>query len=127
MKSNPVARIAVVILSIVLIIFGTTHLMKPKDLFTYVPSYLPGGIMWVYLTGIAFILAGIAFLLHRQVRLAGYLLALLLAIFVVAIHIPNYINGADMEMKQMEFVSILKDTAIAAFALYIGSNAKNLN
>jgi putative oxidoreductase len=126
MKPNPIARIAVIILGIILIIFGTFHLMKPKELFGYVPSYLPGGIMWVYLTGVAFMLAGIAFILHKKVKLAGYLLALLLMIFVLTINLPNFLNAGDNEMKQMALVSMLKDTALAAFALYIGSNAKNL-
>ncbi len=126
MKPDALSRIAVIILAIILIIFGTYHFMKPKELFGYVPAYLPGGIVWVYFTGAAFILAGIAFILHKQVRLAGYLLALLLIIFVLTIHLPNYLNGGDMEARQMEFVNMLKDTAIAAFALYIGANARKL-
>ncbi len=127
MKTNPVARIAVVILGIILIIFGSFHLMKPKELFGYVPAYLPGGIIWVYFTGLAFIMAGIAFILHKKVKIAGYLLAFLLMIFVITIHLPNFLNAGDGEMKQMSLISILKDTAIAAFALYIASNANNLD
>ena len=58
---------------------------------------------------------------------AGYLLALLLGIFVLSIHLPNYLHAADADMKSMAFVNILKDTALAAFALYIGSEARNLD
>lgn len=127
MKNNPIARISVIVLGLILIIFGSFHFMNPKDLFAYVPAFLPGGIIWVYLTGLAFILAGIAFIMHRQVKLAGYLLAILLLVFVFTIHLPNFLNAGDVEMKQMSLISILKDTAMAAFAVYIASNAGNLD
>lgn len=122
-----VSRIAVIILSIVMIVFGIYHFMQPQNMLVYVPSFMPGGILWVYLVGVAFILAAIAFITHRMAKLAGYLLAALLFIFVLAIHIPNYLHSGDNDMRQMAFVSILKDTAMAAFAMYIASNARNLD
>jgi hypothetical protein len=57
--------------------------------------------------------------------LAGYVLATLLIVFVLTIHLPNYLNAGDKEVQQMAFISILKDTALAAFALHIASNANN--
>jgi uncharacterized membrane protein len=127
MKQQTVSRIAVLLLGFVMIIFGLYHFMKPQSLLVYVPEFIPGGIIWVYVVGLAFILAGVAFITHKQVKPAGYLLALLLIIFVVSIHFPNYLNAGDSDMKQMAFVSLLKDTALAAFALYIASNARNLS
>ena len=126
MTQHTVSRIAVIILGIVMIVFGLYHFFRPQTLIVYVPEFVPGGIIWVYIVGLAFILAGIAFILHRQVKIAGYLLALLLFIFVVSVHFPNYLNAGDTDMKQMAFVSLLKDTALAAFAMYIASNARNL-
>ena len=122
-----VSRVAVIILAVVMIIFGVYHFMQPQNLLVYVPSFMPGGKVWVYLVGLAFILAAIAFITHRMAKLAGYLLAALLFIFVLAVHLPNYLNAGDTDLRQMAFVSILKDTALAAFALYIASNAKNLD
>lgn len=126
MPQLTVSRIAVIILSVVMIAFGVYHFLRPQNLLVYVPDFLPGGIIWVYVVGIAFILAALAFILHKQVKLAGYLLALLLLIFVLTVHVPNYLHAADSDMKAMAFVNILKDTALAAFALYIGSEAKYL-
>lgn len=122
-----VSRVAVIILAIVMVAFGLYHFMQPQNLLVYVPQFIPGGIIWVYFVGAAFILAAIAFITHKQAKLAGYLLAILLIIFVLTIHLPNYLNAGDAEMRSMAFVSILKDTALAAFAMYIGSNAKNLD
>lgn len=127
MNQPVIARIAIYILAIIMIIFGIYHFLQPKNMLVYVPSYIPGGILWVYVVGIAFILAAIAFLTHRWIKLAGYLLALLLFLFVLLIHLPNYLHAADVEMQQMALVSVLKDTALAAFALYIGSNAVERN
>ncbi|MDB5247954.1 MAG: hypothetical protein JWQ40_2348 [Segetibacter sp.] len=127
MTHSFVSRIAVIILAIVMIVFGLYHFMQPQSLLVYVPEFMPGGIIWVYFVGTAFILAAVAFITHKQAKLAGYLLALLLIVFVLAVHVPNYLHAGDADMKQMAFVSILKDTALAAFATYIGSNAANLD
>ncbi len=127
MTHSFVSRIAVIILAVVMIVFGLYHFMQPQSLLVYVPEFIPGGIIWVYFVGAAFILAAIAFITHKQAKIAGYLLALLLIIFVLTVHLPNYLHAGDADMKQMAFVSILKDTALAAFATYIGSNAANLD
>lgn len=120
-----ISRIAVILLAIVMIVFGVYHFLAPQNLMAFVPEFLPGGIVWVYFAGAAFILAAIAFLIHKQVKLAGYLLALLLFIFVFTIHLPGYLNAGSTDVKQLELVNLLKDTAIAAFALYIASNSKS--
>ncbi len=69
------------------------------------PSFLPGGIIWVYVVGVAFILAALSFVFNKQVKLAAWLLAIMLFIFVLMVHIPNYMD---------------------AFALHIASNAKTV-
>jgi hypothetical protein len=97
--------------------------MEPKNLVVYVPPFLPGGIIWVYLVGSAFMLVAISFITNRMVKVAGYLLAILLLSFVLLIHLPNYLDAGDVEMKQMAFISILKDTALAGFALHIAAGA----
>lgn len=118
-----ISRIAIYTLSVVLFIFGLTHFMHPRDLLVYVPEFLPGGIIWVYFVGVAFILVALSFLTNRMVKLAGYLLAIILIFFILMIHLPNYMNAGDKEMKQMAMVNILKDTAIACFALHIAAGA----
>jgi uncharacterized membrane protein len=125
MKHHLVSRIAIWVLAIVMIIFGIHHFRHPSNMLIYVPPYLPGGIIWVYVVGVAFILAGLAFIVNRFVSIAGYLLALLLITFVLLVHWPNHRNAGDPEMRQLAFVNMLKDTALAAFALYVAVNAKH--
>ena len=125
MNQHIISRIAIWLLAIVMIVFGVQHFRHPKEMMNFVPTYLPGGEIWVYLVGAAFILAAISFIINRYVSLAGYLLAFLLLLFVVLIHWPNYSTAGDMEMKQIAFTNLLKDTAIAGFALYIASNTNH--
>ncbi|MBL7763659.1 MAG: hypothetical protein JNL23_09580 [Chitinophagaceae bacterium] len=126
MKEQTLSRIAVIILAIVMIVFGFYHFMHPRDMLVFVPGFLPGGIAWVYVVGIAFILAGIALILHKWVKIAGYVLAALLFSFVLLVHLPNYMNSGDLEMQRVSLISILKDSAIAAFAMYVAANAQKI-
>lgn len=120
-----ISRIAILLLALVMIVFGIQHFINPDNMIVYVPLYLPQGIVWVYLVGIAFILAALAFITNRYVSLAGYLLAGLLILFVLLIHIPNHLNSGDPVMRQIALVNALKDTALAGFAMYIASTAKH--
>lgn len=118
-----ISRIAIYLLSVVLFAFGVFHFLSPRDLLAFVPSFMPGGIMWVYFTGFAFILVSLAFITNRLVKVAGYLLAIMLILFILTIHLPNYMDASSKEMKQIALVNMLKDTAIACFALHIAAGA----
>jgi uncharacterized membrane protein YphA (DoxX/SURF4 family) len=58
-----------------------------------------------------------------MVKTAAYLLAFLLVIFIFLIHIPNYLEAGDKSMRSMALINILKDAAIAGFALHIAAGA----
>ncbi|NCU03760.1 MAG: hypothetical protein GXC73_07195 [Chitinophagaceae bacterium] len=118
-----VSRIAIYLLSVILISFGIFHYKHPYDLLVYVPDSLPGGVIWVYVVGTAFILAGVSFITNKLVKIAGYLLAAMLIFFVLTIHFPNSMNAGAPEMRQMALINLLKDAAIAAFALHIAAGA----
>ncbi len=118
-----VSRIAIYLLAVVMISFGIFHFLNAHDLIVYIPSSVPGGIVWVYIVGAAFVLVGISFITNRMVKAAAYLLALLLFLFIILIHIPNYLEAGNKEMQAMALVNLLKDTAIAGFALHIAAGA----
>ena len=120
-----VSRIAIYLLAVVMIAFGLYHFMQPRNLVGYVPAFIPGGIVWVYVIGAAFILVGVAFIINKMVKIAGYVLAALLIIFVLTIHLPNFLHSGDKEMQQIALISLLKDTALAGFALHIAASAYN--
>lgn len=118
-----VSRIAIYMLSIVLVIFGIFHFKYPYDLLVYVPDFLPGGIRWAYVVGSAFILVGLSFMTNQYVKVTSYILAALLIIFILTIHLPNAMNAGAPEMRQWAWINLLKDTAIVGFALHIAAGA----
>jgi uncharacterized membrane protein len=123
MTQRLISHGAIWLLAIVMIIFGIYHFQHPRNLLVFVPENIPGGITWVYVIGVAFILAALAFISNKFVKIAGYLLALLLLIFVFTIHLPNYTQSGDPDMRQEAFINMLKDIALAAFALHIAGSA----
>lgn len=123
MTQRIISRIAIYLLSIIMIIFGIYHIQNPRNMLAFVPNNLPGGINWVYFVGIALILAAVAFIINKFVKSAAYLLALLLIIFVVAIHLPIYNEAGDPDIRRTAFIDVLQDLALAAFALHIAGSA----
>jgi uncharacterized membrane protein len=71
--------------------FGLNHLDAVADNLVYVPKWMPlGQVFWVILTGICFVLAGLAILLRIQDVLAARLLALMFLAFN-AFSLPPFI------------------------------------
>lgn len=97
-------------------IFGIFHFMMAGDMAGMVP--FPGGVFWVYLTGIALLAACISFVIEKKVRLAGILLGIMLLIFVFSIHIPGAM-AEDPAAAQNATTSALKDLALAGAAFLL--------
>jgi uncharacterized membrane protein len=70
------------------ITFGLGHLINLHAYARFVPHWVPFGIFWVVLTGIAFLLAGSAIVSGIRDVLAARLLALMLLLFEGAVEIP---------------------------------------
>ena len=109
-------RVASIIFALTIAAFGVRNTLKADSMDIIVPDYIPGGIAWMYITGICMVLAAIAIVLNNQfTRLACYLLALMLIIFVCLLHIEPAVNGNPG--------NLLKDVAIAMGAIIIGNLA----
>ena len=103
-----------IIYAIPFAIFGLMHFMKGGDMAGMVPSFIPGGIFWVYLVGLALIAAAVAIIIQKHGRLACLLLALMLLIFILTMHIPMAMEEAT---RQMAMSSLLKDFGLMGGAL----------
>lgn len=57
---------------------------------------LPGGVFWVYLTGLAMLAACASIVIERKVRLATILLGVMLIKFVSSVH-PRAVAGSEMQ------------------------------
>jgi len=104
------------------IVFGLLHMMNGSAMAGMVP--IPGGVFWVYLVGLALILAGVSIIMQKMMKLSALLLAVLLLIFILTMHIPGVIGGTGAAM-QMSMMSLLKDMALMGAALTYSGLAEN--
>jgi putative oxidoreductase len=105
-----------IIFTIPFLAFGVRHLMYGSQMAGMVP--VPGGAIWVYLTGIAMILASVAAITKIQGKTAMLLLALLLLIYAFTIQLPAMLS-TDMAIKMGGTVSFYKDLGLMGGALIL--------
>lgn len=103
-----------IIFAIPFAIFGLMHFMSGSDMAGYVPSFIPGGVFWVYVTGLGLIAAAVAIIIQKHARLACLLLALMLLIFILTMHLPGALDAAT---RQMSMPNLLKDWGLMGGAL----------
>lgn len=108
--------IARIIFSIPFLIFGLNHLMKADMMAGMVPSFLPGGVLWVYLSGAMLVSAAVCFIIGKYLREAGFAIAAFLLITIITIHIPGMSNP---QMQMIAFSGLMKDTGLIGGALLI--------
>ncbi len=98
-------------------VFGLMHMMNGPAMTGMVP--IPGGIFWVYLTGVALIAAAAAIAVGKMGSLAAALLGIMLMIFALSIHLPGVMGAADEMAMQASMSNMLKDLALAGGAFVI--------
>lgn len=113
---NVIAFLGKVAFSLPFMVFGCFHLIKFNEMAGMVPKYIPGGKIWVIITGVALISAGISLLIGQWVKLSMILLAIFLVVMIVTIHIPG-LSNTDAQMAQMSMMGMFKDLALAGGAL----------
>ena len=95
-----------------MVVFGLFHCMNASGMAGVVPSFIPGGIVWVYVTGVALILSGLAILTQVKAYTACVSLSAMIGIFILTIHLPAYLAGDAMAL-----MALLKDLAIVGGVL----------
>ena len=105
-----------VLFAIPFAVFGVLHLMNASQMQGMVPTYVPGGIIWVYITGSLLIAAALALIINKYAKAAGFLLGLMLLVFILSIHVPALLGGDQSAMS-----GFLKDFSLMAAAMFIGN------
>ncbi|HRN92776.1 MAG TPA: hypothetical protein PLS87_10175 [Ferruginibacter sp.] len=116
-------RLACVVFALIMGLFGIFHLFYADNMAKKVPDYVPGGVIWVYITGTGFILFALAILLNKYTKLACYSLAAMLLIFIFTIHVPMVVSGENEFVKQEALLMMLKDIGLTIAALLVGYNS----
>jgi len=124
MNNLPFSRVAVVLFAIVIAFFGLYHFIDPENLVTFVPGYLPSGHAIVYAVGTVLMLTSLSILLHRGVKMACYVLALLLATFALTVHLQGYLSLSDRQLRVLSLMNMTQGLALACCVLYVGATVK---
>ncbi|MES2779054.1 MAG: DoxX family protein [Bacteroidota bacterium] len=112
------SNIGRIMFAVPFLVFGLMHLMSASQMAGLVPSFIPGGVFWVYLTGLAQVLAAISIMSKKIIKIATLLLGILLMIYVLTIHLPG-LGSEDQMMKMMAMSGLLKDFGLAGAAFMI--------
>lgn len=100
-------RIAQCLFGASMVAFGVAHFAYPKDTAALVPAWIPAHEAWVYLTGGAYIAAGIAIVIHRFAFLATSLATAQMGVFTLLIWLPPVLRGPDASELSEAVISLV--------------------
>ena len=119
MKSIFSTRLAEIVFALTIAAFGLLHFKTAHDEKTSVPAYMPGSpSLWIYITGVAFLLIAVAIIINKFKKVAAYGLFGILVLFLLMVHLP------DLMVNKWNLYGPLKDIGLAMAAIMIGNNAK---
>ncbi|MGA9461455.1 MAG: hypothetical protein WBV28_01610 [Terracidiphilus sp.] len=104
-RASVLGRVARIGLGVCAISFTLGQALLLRDTASLVPKWIPPGQMfWAILTTIAFALAAIAMLVHRQARLAILLMTLMLTLFGVLVWVPHVLAHPEAHFNWSECI-----------------------
>jgi hypothetical protein len=75
------------------VVFGIDHFLVLALIASLVPSWIPGGLFWAYLTGTAFIAAGISIVVKKLDQLSATLLGTMFLLWFLLLHSPRVLRA----------------------------------
>ena len=90
-ESDTLAQLGHYLFALSMLVFGIQHFMYAKFIAALIPTWIPGHLFWIYLTGAGMIAVGIAMLIKQQERLAAICLGVMFLLWVIVLHAPRVI------------------------------------
>jgi uncharacterized membrane protein len=108
---NAIAGLGKYLFAIPFAVFGVMHFMNAEAMAGQVP--FPGGVIWIYISGAALVLAAVSIFVGKKDGLATFLLGVLLLVYVIGIHVPGLLQAGDEAAQGIHLGNLLKDTSLA--------------
>jgi len=91
-------------------VFASFHFMNAEGMASMAPF---GGVITVYIAGLALLAAAISIIIKKKASLATLLLGVFFILTAVVVHVPQ------MTPDNMAIANVLKDTALAGGAFFM--------
>ena len=103
------------------LVFGAAHFKYAQFAASMVPTWLPPSqIFWAYATGVGHLAAGFSLLSGIRVALGATLLAVMMALFVLLVHVPRVVAAPG---EHLEWVMLGVALSLSGSAWVIRTNA----
>ena len=105
------------------LVFGAAHFKYTQFTASMVPTWLPPNqIFWAYVTGVGHLAAGLSLLSGIRAPLGAALLAVMMAVFVVLVHVPRVIAAPG---EHLEWIMLGVALSLCGSAWAIRQHAAN--
>jgi hypothetical protein len=104
-----IGRFGAVLYALTIAYYGILHFMEAEEAASYIPSWIPYHLFWMYFCGAALIASGIAIIIRTKQKLAAVLLGSMILTWFIILHIPRVMAApaADMDGElQSAFIAL---------------------
>jgi uncharacterized membrane protein len=105
--------------AVALAMFAAEHSLATRDLMLVVPRWIPGPMFWTCFVGVCLAAAAISFIAWRYVHWSATLLALMFAIIVATIDLPQLTKVAH---QRFFWILTVRELAFASGALVLAGS-----
>jgi hypothetical protein len=110
-----IGRIGAVLYALTIVYYGILHFMVAVEAASYIPSWIPYHLFWMYFCGAALIASGVAILIRTKQKLAAILLGSMILTWFIILHIPRVVvasaQGMEGELHSAFFALAYSGTA----------------